>query len=466
MILPKPAKIQPRLAVGQPFQPATMPAIPESVTAVGDQTGTPYFKMGDNPAGPETVQVTPPRAPVSMANGGVVTVGNSILRLPPPGEDPLVGAANFLQSQDASKYGQLGVPQPTPTSVQPGQALFAGQTPALQSSADETLNNFKAAAASQELSDRIASQRQADEARAERATALKKRSEADAAEAAGLVKVNGQYMNPFDAALARARQNKAIQDIINPTSALDNALEARKIEGEKQSLAGRVPYQDPETGAISYMTPAQRAVRQYKDEQKIKQLQTGVGPGQELYTDPWTGNQTVMTKAESDIQQAKDAARISSAASGQYIDPETGAVTQLTPAQAAIARAQEAKRISQAVSGVPEGMEKYTDPFTGKQSVLTPAQASLQRMKDSAAIKKEYESTLGPLNKLTEEQLITEIAKAEKPGEGPNANSQVFRDALAEKGFSPQAIEYVLGQYRDRKMGFTLPTGAIPSEAK
>src|SRR5690349_19616664 len=138
MVLPKPAKVQPRLAIGQPFQPATMPAIPESVTAVGDQTGKAYFRMGDNPAGPETVQVTPPRAPVSMATGGVVTIGNAILRTPPPGEDPLAGEANFLNSMDASKYGQLGVPQPTAVAAQPGQPLFAGQTPALQSTADET----------------------------------------------------------------------------------------------------------------------------------------------------------------------------------------------------------------------------------------------------------------------------------------------------------------------------------------
>lgn len=458
MVIPKPAKVQPRLAIGQPFQPATMPNIPESVTAVGDQTGKAYFRMGDNPAGPETVQVTPPRAPVSMATGGVVTIGNSILRTPPPGEDPLVGQANFLQSQDASKYSQLEVPQPVAVSAGNGP-LFAGQTPALQSTADETLNNFKAAAASQELQDRIVSERRTNERQA-------RIDQAQSAEDAGLVKVNGRYMSPFDAAVARARLSKAVSDTVNPNSALENQLEARKIEEETQRLRGNVPYQDPETGAISYMTPAQAAIRKYKDNKKLEQQMTGVGPGQELYTDPWTGAQKVLSKAESNIQQAKDAARISSAASGQYIDPETGEVTQLTPAQAAIARAQEAKRISQAVSGVPDGMEKYTDPFTGAQKVLTPAQAKLQQMKDAAAIKKEYEATLGPLNALSEEQLITEIAKAEKKGEGPNAQSQVFRDALVQKGFSPQAIEYVLGQYRDRKTGFTLPPTAIPSEGQ
>jgi hypothetical protein len=430
MVIPKPAKIQPRLAVGQPFQPATMPAIPESVTAVGDQTGKAYFKMGDNPNGPETVQVTPPRAPVSMATGGVVSIGNAILRTPPPGEDPLVGQANFLNSQDASKYGQLGVVAPTPVAAGNGP-LFAGQTPALQSSADELINNFKLKAANEAVQNRVQGE-------------------------------TAQYERIRAASAAPARVARAATPETPPTD-LELRLEARKVEDQTQRLAGKVPYQDPKTGKVTYMTPAQAAIKKYKDEQAFKLEATGVGPGQELYTDPWTGKQRVLSKAESDIQQAKDSARISSAASGQYVNPETGEVTQLTPAQAAIARAQEAKRISQAVSGVPEGMEKYTDPFTGKQSVMTPAQSAIQKMKDSAALKKEYEATLGPLDKLSTDDLITEIAKVEKPGEGSNAQSQVFRDALMTKGFSPQAIDILLGQKKKRA---TLSVEGLPREGE
>lgn len=44
-------------------QPIGVPMmrVPESVTAVGDETGKPYFRFGDSSMGPETVTVTPPQ---------------------------------------------------------------------------------------------------------------------------------------------------------------------------------------------------------------------------------------------------------------------------------------------------------------------------------------------------------------------------------------------------------------------
>ena len=118
--------------------------VPEQATLVGDQTGTPYLRVGDNPNGQEMLTVTPPGGrmasirrkdgPVPMATGGYATVGpdDELERLRKRniaaslGEARGVAAAGqnmtdkgnvalaqTLRNSTDYQYGQAGVATPT-----------------------------------------------------------------------------------------------------------------------------------------------------------------------------------------------------------------------------------------------------------------------------------------------------------------------------------------------------------------
>ena len=73
-------KLRPTVAAGTPMGAAAMPAptgmpdqqIPEPALVVGEQSGTVYSRFGDNPNGPEQVQVIPPAGPVPLRRGNMV----------------------------------------------------------------------------------------------------------------------------------------------------------------------------------------------------------------------------------------------------------------------------------------------------------------------------------------------------------------------------------------------------------
>src|SRR3990167_10754276 len=189
-------KLKPRLAIGQPFVPASRMNIPESATLYGDRSGRAILRMGDNPNGRETVTVRPPQSkapvrPVSLAAGGTFTVGGY-----GGGYDPneaerrrredvarqragtqlnqlqqLSGARrNFGNLQDVAKrrtlqagedteYGQLGVARPADVDVPLGsQANFASPIARESIRSQEELlgEQFGEQNAIQEAQDRIA----------------------------------------------------------------------------------------------------------------------------------------------------------------------------------------------------------------------------------------------------------------------------------------------------------------------
>lgn len=116
----KRALIAPTFPVLTPWLPPEQPMVnaPEPVHMIGEDTGTDYAVMGDNPMGPETLQVTPPAngrampaiqgaGPVSMARGGIATVGYN-----PTDED--------MYGMEPSQYGTTPAPNQNPAVASPG----------------------------------------------------------------------------------------------------------------------------------------------------------------------------------------------------------------------------------------------------------------------------------------------------------------------------------------------------------
>lgn len=81
----------PSLAIGQTMQPPTpqLPnGIPEPATLVGDVTGTPYIRMGDNPNGREMLSVIPPPGPVKGGARAKLPISAAVGYSGPVGADP------------------------------------------------------------------------------------------------------------------------------------------------------------------------------------------------------------------------------------------------------------------------------------------------------------------------------------------------------------------------------------------
>ena len=124
----RPAKIMRPSAPTIPFnQPAQFMDIPERVIGVGAESGQTYFTIGDNPAGPETVSITPPggmpkRAriggapkaqaggmpPAVTAGGGVSFANGGEMEIGPGGRtrDQVTGTDYLSEAERAWYLGQ------------------------------------------------------------------------------------------------------------------------------------------------------------------------------------------------------------------------------------------------------------------------------------------------------------------------------------------------------------------------
>ena len=153
--------IPPTLPIGSPYLPSVN--VPEPATLVGDNTGKEYIRMGDNPNGPEQLQVTPPGGggarmpvgkggPVSMALGGTATVGGNKYNPTKAALDmnrwrkgqmqgifsarknvadlEAVAKANTIRDSENYKYGAAGVAAPARINL-PRGVSSAGLNPSV-----------------------------------------------------------------------------------------------------------------------------------------------------------------------------------------------------------------------------------------------------------------------------------------------------------------------------------------------
>src|SRR3990167_8081471 len=127
MMIPPPASYR-RKKPTRPTIPLGTPAnqimvrrpqirINESVTAFGDRTGTPYFRYGDSPNGPERVEVTPPGqpGPSPVDPGAVVGPGNGQYRIQPIEDTNPLGLKKSPVSLATGGTAIIGTPAWSPT---------------------------------------------------------------------------------------------------------------------------------------------------------------------------------------------------------------------------------------------------------------------------------------------------------------------------------------------------------------
>ena len=171
----RPAKIMRPSAPTVPFnQPAQFMDIPERVIGVGAESGQTYFTIGDNPAGPESVSITPPggmpkRAriggapkmqaggmpPAVTAGGGVSFANGGEMEIGPGGRtrDQVTGTDYLSEAERAwylgqstnigteaqtflTEYNQGQAQPPTGTITPPSFSGGAGIAPAPQAIVD------------------------------------------------------------------------------------------------------------------------------------------------------------------------------------------------------------------------------------------------------------------------------------------------------------------------------------------
>lgn len=320
----KPRKgLLPTHAIGQPFAAKPSLVIPETLTAVGDQTGKKYFKFGDNTNGPETVKVTPPagsqpiRASVgasrtpSMAGGGMALVGNQP-------EDPqavalrqrrallnsrnnvndirAMGTAQTLQNQGDQAYGQLGVSAPQSIDMPAGnqtsnsfvRPTIRSQTSYLQDQFDQE-NLAADEQAYQNSRSMVTGASSSGVARSSRGPSFGNTSVTGARSSTGGggggtdstndPRVRQEYIDPItgdrqmllpvEIAMRESQNKKTLSQMsMTPQERQQDQQDQQRQQAESQGL---VEYRDPNNpGTPEYLTPNQAAIRKSDDAQRLK----------------------------------------------------------------------------------------------------------------------------------------------------------------------------------------------------
>ncbi len=394
-------KLEPTAPAGVPFQPPPPPPptptpgaplrIRESVTAIGDKTGTPYFRFGDRADGqPETVQVSPSpgakltsptplppmdqgRGPVAMDNGGTAVVGPDPLAQQLAAKQSLLTAQQGqTQAQQQGLYAQGNVLGATAGTFAPQAAVTDAQRGVVAAQGAQT--NAQAGYIGQQQADTAQTQQE----QAGIVAASQNYADINATAQAQNARNNSDYLyglagehTPVDVATPNGADNANLppgtratlqtQEQLKTTEAT-NAENTRKLQlqaaSEAVSLLGTNVSKAQEAAASAGLT---------LDDAKLMVAKAQNAAG---YADLSTKQAGI---GVSNAQNAESAAQLPpSAGDVIYTDPVTGQSIWTTPADAETRKAQDQRNFNL----TQPGDVLYTDPVTGEKSYVSQDQAN------------------------------------------------------------------------------------------
>jgi len=398
---PKKRDIPPTLPIGSPYLPNVN--VPEPATLIGDETGTEYIRMGDNPNGPEQLQVTPPGGgvgarmpvgkggPVSMALGGTATVGGTKY-------NPTQAALDmnrWRRGKQASIFAQR-------KNVQDLEAVAKGQ--AIQGS---EMYKYSAAGVTP--------------------------ARINLPRGASAASLNPSVIANFQTEASRQEQEYAEE---NALKTLDMEAEGLQNTLNQQAQAGvpgasmpgrqysRGPLRPGEPGSITAFQADQARIAQAQSASKE------APPGMAWYTPPNGAAPRLVKETEASILEARDKQLLQEEYERRYPDPDKA----------------------------PDGQTFYDNPFTPQleRELLTPAEAAMRKARDQDLIEQQFGSRYPgapKVQKLSEAQIV-EAHWRKLPG---YEDRTAVIAALVAMGWTPEAADILISN------GQPASTSALPA---